>query len=70
LALENASRAWRKSSGRELAAAGLDLDVAVAACVRTSFLIDQPVWSLIQRLSASAVKTMVGWASMESRLRW
>ena len=30
----------------------------------------QPVWCSIQRLTASAARTMVRWASIESRLRW
>jgi len=38
--------------------------------VRTNFLIDQPVWASIQRLTARAANTTVRWASMESRLRW
>jgi hypothetical protein len=38
--------------------------------VLTNMRIDQPVWRSIQRLTASAAKTMVRWASIESRLRW
>jgi hypothetical protein len=38
--------------------------------VLTNFLIVQPVCASIQRLTARAAKTMVRWASMESRLRW
>jgi hypothetical protein len=48
----------------------LDFDGAVAAGGADEFLIDQPVWFSIQRLTAKAAKTMVRWASSESRVRW
>jgi hypothetical protein len=35
--------------------------------VRTNYLIDQPVWALIRPLTARAAKTIVRWASMDSR---
>ena len=38
--------------------------------VLTNFLIDQPVWCSIQRLTAMAANTMVRCASMESRRWW
>jgi hypothetical protein len=38
--------------------------------VLTNFLMDQPVCASIQRLTASAAKTMVRWGSMESRVQW
>jgi hypothetical protein len=37
---------------------------------RTNFLIDQPVCSSIQRLTASAANTVVRCASLESLVRW
>jgi hypothetical protein len=42
---------------------GLDLDGAVAAAVLMNLRMDQPAWCSIQRLIASAAKTMVRWAS-------
>jgi hypothetical protein len=35
-----------------------------------NFLIDQPVRASIHLVTAKAAKTIVRWASMESRLRW
>ena len=51
-------------------AAGSDFDGVVAAGGADEFLIDQPVWFSIQRLTAKAAKTMIRWASIESRVRW
>jgi hypothetical protein len=38
--------------------------------VFTNLRMDRPVWLSIHRLTARAAKTIVRWASIESRLRW
>jgi len=38
--------------------------------VLTNLRMDQPAWRSIRRLTARAAKTMVRWASIESRVRW
>jgi hypothetical protein len=56
--------------GGEDVLAGADLDGAVAAAVRTNRLMDQPVRSSMNLVTARAANTTARWASMESRLRW
>ena len=57
---------WR--SAVRVCGSGADLDGPLAAAVRTTFLIVQPMASSIQRLTASPGNSMVRWASIESRL--
>ena len=70
-----ASRAWRRSSGSGSAAVMICRPAWISMvrkrrAVLINFLIDQLVCASIHLLTATAAKTMVRWASMESRLRW
>jgi hypothetical protein len=67
--------AWRRSSGSGSAAVmvcGLAWIwmVRQRRAVFTNLRMDRPVWLSIHRLTARAAKTIVRWASIESRLRW
>jgi hypothetical protein len=62
--------AGHRVGGGDGVGAGLDLDGLVAAGGAGELLIDHPVPSSIHLLTAKAAKTIVRWASIESRWRW